>query len=164
MSSYISRLFHRRVVRFGVVGALNTLIHFTILNVCYNFLQFGKLASSLVATVCAITMSFILNRRIVFNVRTSRLVRQAILFVAVTITGMLLIHNTVYIIMTNLLSPIEPYISHLLQDLVGISPRNDVVGINVATMIGAAVTMVWNYIAYRWIVFLPENSQDEKTT
>ncbi len=66
--------------------------------------------------------------------------------------------------MTNLLSPIEPYISHLLQDLVGISPRNDVVGINVATMIGAAVTMVWNYIAYRWIVFLPENSQDEKTT
>src|SRR5579875_3213890 len=84
-----------RPARFFIVGVGNTLLNFLVLNAVFYGFGFSKLWSSIIATSCAMFVSFFLNRSYVFKDKR-RTIRQAVLFLIVTTTGVMLIQNGVF--------------------------------------------------------------------
>lgn len=54
-------------IRFGIVGAINTLLSYLIINTCYYFLGFHEQISNAINFVVTVFISFLLNRKFVFN-------------------------------------------------------------------------------------------------
>ena len=160
-------LFHNRVARFIVVGVTNTAISFGVLNLAFYKLHQGKIVSSIIATTCAVTFSFILNRHFVFSDKSRRLHQQAVPFVLVTLIGSVLILNTVYIVTIKLLNGHETFLIDLAKTITGIKFSKNFVDINFATVVGAAAALTWNYNGYRLFVFkgskLPSEIAEHET-
>ncbi len=162
----LKQIRHHRVARFIVVGVANATLHFSILNASFYVLNQSKLMSSIIATVCAVAFSFVLNRNFVFADKSTRAVRQIALFVVVTLTGMLLIHNVAYALTLSAIDNHEQGLIDLIKAVAGISLSRDFVDINVSTVIGAILAMVWNYNGYRLLVFKDKKlyEEDPETT
>ena len=151
----LKKLLKHRLVRFVSVGVSNAVLHFTVLNISFYLIGLGKIPASILATVCAVTYSFFLNRNFVFKDKggDKALVREAILFAVVTLTGMLIVHNITYAGFIAIIDGREKGIIDLIQNITGITLAKDFIDINMATVVGAVVAMVWNYNGYRLLVF-----------
>lgn len=158
---YLRKLLQHRLVRFLLVGFSNAALHFTILNLSFYVLGLGKIGASLVATLCAVTYSFFLNKDFVFKNKAEgeTLLSEAALFILVTLSGMLIIHNLTYLVVVHLLAGHDNTIINLLATTTGHRFSSDFVDINFATICGALVAMFWNYNGYRMFVF-KQNSED----
>ena len=143
----------KRVMRFVVVGITNAMINFGVLNLAFYVLHQPKIISSIISTTCALIFSFILNRGFVFVDKTKRMHRQLPAFVIVTVIGSILILNTVYIISLAILNGHNLFIIDTVKTLTGLSLSRNFVDINLSTVFGAIVAMVWNYNGYKWFVF-----------
>lgn len=131
-----NRLIQFRFTRFALAGAINTVTSFAVLNLMFYGFHLGKLASIIVATACAITVSYMLNSRFVFQTAHhshERFVR----FVLVSIFGVFLIQNSVYALCV-----------FLLGDRVG-----SFAAINASNAVGSLTVSLWNYHGYRLAVF-----------
>lgn len=142
-----------RALRFAIVGVINAAISFGILNLVFYVFHQGKITSSIIATTCALIFSFAMNRGFVFADKSRRAHQQLPAFVAVTISGSLLALNLVYILSLKLLEGHEAWIIQLTKDITTVSFSKNFIDINVSTVLGAAVAMVWNYNGYKWFVF-----------
>lgn len=149
----IRNLIPKRVLRFVVIGVCNATISFGILNFASYKLHQSNIASSIIATSCAIIFSFIMNRGFVFNDKTKEAHQQLPSFVLVTISGSLLVLNLVYFFSLKLLNGHEHLIIELVRKLTTISLTKHFVDINVSIVIGAAVALFWNYHGYKRFVF-----------
>jgi len=143
----------KRILRFIVVGFANAVISFGVLNVCFYKLGQSKIISSIIATTCAMLFSFILNRSFVFADKSKRAHQQLIPFIIITVSGSLVVINIVYIIMLHLLNGHEGWILSLIKALTTLRLSRTFVDINLSTLIGAIVAMIWNYNGYRIFVF-----------
>ena len=132
-----------------MVGFSNAALHFSVLNACFYIFGATKIVSSLVATICAVTFSFFLNRDFVFKA----------LFALVTLSGMLIIHNATYALFIHLLSGHEARIGTFLFTITGQTFSSDFIDINLATVFGAIAALVWNYNGYRFFVFPKSNAK-----
>jgi putative flippase GtrA len=141
-----------RTVRFALVGATNTVVNFAVLNFCFYALKFNRYVAAFVATVIAVAISFVLNRSFVFASH-GRPVRQLVLFIVVTITGVLLVQNVVYAISNFLLEGHETWLIDTIHSMVGLKVGANFVDINVSNVLGAVGAMIWNYNGYRLFVF-----------
>ena len=148
-------LLQHRLVRFLLVGFSNAALHFTVLNLTFYSLGLSKIGASLAATLCAVTYSFFLNKDFVFKnkAKGETLLSEAALFVLVTLSGMLIIHNLTYLGVVHLISGHDSSIISLLATTTGHRFSSDFVDINFATVCGALVAMFWNYNGYRMFVF-----------
>lgn len=54
-------------IKFGMVGAINTILSYTITNVGYYLLNFHEQVCNVIAFIITVFISFILNRRYVFK-------------------------------------------------------------------------------------------------
>lgn len=161
MIDVINTLRHHRIARFVVVGIANATLHFSILNASFYLLNQSKIVSSIIATIFAVMFSFVMNRNFVFADKSTRAVKQLVLFVVITLLGMLLIHNAAYAISLRLLNNNEQFIIDIVKTLTGIKLSQDFVDINVSTVIGAIFAMVWNYNGYRIFVFKDSKLYEE---
>lgn len=109
--------------------------------------------SSIIATTCALLFSFALNRSFVFADKSKRVHQQFVPFAIVTISGSLVVINIVYIIMLHVLDGHEGWIVSLLATVTRLKFSKSFVDINLSTLIGAMVAMIWNYNGYRLFVF-----------
>ncbi len=141
-----------RKVRFVIVGIGNTVFNFAVLNFCFYVLGQGKIVSSIIATICAVILSFFFNRNFVFK-HTGRSWRQPILFAAVTLSGVLLLQNSVYALLVFLLRDYMGGISNAIHSLTRIRLGNDFLLINLSNAAASLCTMLWNYNGYRLLVF-----------
>lgn len=154
---------YKRVGRFLLVGASNAVLHFSILNIAFFYLHQSKVASSIIATVFAMVYSFILNRNFVFKSKNGHLTSQALSFILVTVFGMLLVHNAVYIGVLWALEHDTVGVTLAIERMTGGLLSADFIDINLSTVIGAAFAMVWNYNGYRIFVFKKRSKDsDEK--
>jgi len=151
-----------RISRFIVVGFTNALLHFTILNFSFYVLDKSKIISSFIATFCAVCFSFIMNRNFVFSDRSTRPVKQLLLFIVVTLSGMLIIHNIAYAITLRLIKDNESMFINVINYISGITLSNDFVDINISTVVGACFALVWNYNGYRKFVFKDSHVYEEE--
>lgn len=54
-------------LKFGIVGAINTILSYVITNGCYYLLSLNEQFSNIIAFVITVFISFMLNGRFVFN-------------------------------------------------------------------------------------------------
>ena len=159
MKQKIAQLFKHRLTRFLLVGFSNAALHFSVLNACFYILGANKIVSSLIATICAVTFSFFLNRDFVFKAKDKTAIKIVVLFAVVTLSGMLIIHNITYALFIHLMSGHEGKIASFLLTVTGHSFSSDFIDINLATVFGALAALIWNYNGYRLLVF-PTNKSE----
>ena len=149
---YLKRIATFRIARFGLAGAVNTATNFITLNIAIYALHLGRLTSAVIATSCAIGVSFLLNRGFVFLDKAhpgKKLVR----FIMVSVAGVLLIQDSVYAICLALLHGREGSVGSVLQRVTTLSFSSSFIGINLSNSIASFVVMFWNYNGYKLTVF-----------
>lgn len=150
-----------RLTRFVIVGLVNTLINFLILNVSFYALNQSKLVSSFIATSCAMLVSFLLNRVFVF-VDKEKPAQKFVAFLAVTFTGTLLVQNSVYFIGISTLGDFSKYVAGV-ANLGLLNTSSDFMLINLSNAIASFAVMLWNYNGYRILVFNGKRHGNEIT-
>lgn len=150
--SYIKKIVAFRISRFVIVGMANTAVNIAVLNLAFYSFHRGKLVSSFIATGCAVVFSFIMNRSFVFQDK-SKPAQKLALFTLLTLSGVLLIQNSVYALGVTLLHNHDSGIINIIHGLTGLGLSSDFVEVNLSNVIASLCVMVWNYNSYRLFVF-----------
>lgn len=149
-------------LRFASVGAMNTIIDFSILNLLVFGAGIPRIPANLVSATVAMTFSFLANRRFVFK-SNNRGRKQVIQFVLVTVTGLYVVQTIVIYGLTELwVWPLES-----LYDLIsGLDIAQDIsqnfVITNGAKVVATAMTMIWNFVLYQRLVFAKAETQPQE--
>jgi putative flippase GtrA len=151
--SKLVHVFSHRIPRFAVVGIANAAVSLGLLNLLFFGLNFSKIAASLVSTACAVLCSFWLNRNFVFADKSKRAHQQILPFVLITLSGTLGVLNLVYISSVALLEHHSLWIVQTVHMVTGLHLAQSLIEINLSTVIGAIVAMIWNYNGYKLFVF-----------
>lgn len=121
----------KRISRFATVGALNTVVDFTVFNALYYILGMPVLIANTIAYSFGILNSFVFNKYWTFSDRnsSSRPLRQLTLFVLLNLVGLMLSNIVV--------ASLTLWIPAVLAKLIAIS-----------------VTLVWNFWTSHRLVFV----------
>lgn len=123
------------------MGAINTALDIGILFILKSLgVPVGY--ANIVSTSVAFCFSFFANKRYTFGGREGNVVRQMILFIAVTLFGLWILQTLVIQLLTPLLLMLG-YGSSLT--------------LLIAKLLATIVSLTWNYLLYRSIVFRPTN-------
>lgn len=114
-----------RLVRFGLVGVLNTAVDLGLYLLLVGFMPL--VLANFVSTSCGMATSFCLNRGFTFR-SSGSVVRQLLLFVLVTGTGLWVV---------------QPLVISAFSGL----------GVLGAKLAGMSVGLVWNFVLYHYVVF-----------
>lgn len=125
-------------IRFGVVGVINTIVDFVVLNLLAVLFGVPLFWSNVASTTTAMVTSFTLNRRAVFPGGAGSIRRQVMLFVVVTVIGAWVVQGGVLAI-----------VHHALQS----TGWNDMVIVTLAKIVGICAGLIWNYLLYSRLVF-----------
>ena len=134
-----------QVVRFGVVGALNTGIDFGLL-FALKALGLPVEVANICSTGVAFALSFMLNKKYTFKASGTNIVREMVLFTVVTLFGLWVLQT----IVINLSLP-------LLQGWLG----NQSIALLGAKLLATVVSLVWNYLLYSRVVFKHTKEQPD---
>lgn len=126
-----------QLIRFGLIGVINTALDFGLLFILKSV---GLMATTanIFSTSIAFVFSFFANKKYTFRSSVTNIVREMILFVAVTLFGL-------WVLQTGVIWLVLPHLSKLL--------RSSEMGLLVTKLIATAVSMTWNYILYDKLVF-----------
>lgn len=126
-----------QLIRFGLIGVINTALDFGLLFILKSI---GLMATTanIFSTSIAFVFSFFANKKYTFRSSATNVVREMILFVAVTLFGL-------WVLQTGVIWLVLPHLSKLL--------RSSEMGLLVTKLIATAVSMTWNYILYDKLVF-----------
>ncbi|HVQ44801.1 MAG TPA: GtrA family protein [Candidatus Saccharimonadia bacterium] len=143
-----------RFSKFGLVGALNTLIDFAVFNFLSSIFRFTLIQSNIVSTTVAMLFSFTANRHLVFKKDNGNgsVWRQGIIFFAVTAFGLYVLQTVTIKLLTEIwLAPIG--LGLAAAHMLGIFGHDQFLAKNGAKAIATIVSLVWNYIMYKKVVF-----------
>ena len=126
-----------QLIRFGLIGVINTVLDFGLLFILKSI---GLMATTanIFSTSIAFVFSFFANKKYTFRSSGTNIVREMILFVAVTLFGL-------WVLQTGVIWLVLPHLSKLL--------RSSEMGLLVTKLIATAVSMTWKYILYDKLVF-----------
>ena len=129
---------HATKIRFGLVGAGNTLLDFGILFILASFFEIPNVIANIISSSIAFLSSFVANKKYTFKTSGQNIIREMVLFTVVTLFGLWVIQSTIIAIIT-------PIIHHAIG--------NDTLALLVAKLIATGVSMTWNYLLYSRVVF-----------
>ena len=153
-----------QATRFTIVGILNTLVDLVILNILlflgfrYAFVFLGQqfIIANIISVIVAMANSFILNRFWAFGSvkEKTNIFYELSKFLVVTVIGMLVINQLVFSGIYYNMS----WLTDFFYSIVTFVRLNavfslDFVKINSAKVIAIAVSLVWNFIGYKFFVF-----------
>lgn len=124
-------------LRFGIVGAANTLIDFGIFSVLV-LVGLPTVIANYPATTTALLFSYFANRRFTFRAAGQKQLRQIVLFFGVTLLGSWVI---------------QPVILHLLEPPLLHVTGHDYISAMIAKVCATCATLIWNYLLYKRVVF-----------
>ena len=144
-----------RVGKFGIVGVINTVIDFTILNVLHSLFGMGIIESNLISTTVAMLFSFIVNRKYVFTGHETSVWRQGSTFLMVTAIGLYGLQTVIIHLLTvTWTGPLGLAVRVVRAlGLGGVLSANIVIT-NGAKTIATLATLIWNYLLYKRVVFI----------
>jgi putative flippase GtrA len=143
-----------RFSKFGVVGALNTIIDFLVYNLLSGIVKLTLIQSNIISTTIAMLFSFTANRHLVFKKDSGNgsVWRQGIIFFAVTAFGLYVLQTTTIKLLTEVwLAPIGLGIA--MAHALGIVGHDQFLAKNGAKAVATVVSLIWNYIMYKKVVF-----------
>ncbi len=146
------RLGQNTKARFVAAGIFNTLVDVGVFNFFIIVFGLRVVPASIISTTTAMIVSYIINKKAVFRSQTPHSLKQVILFVAVTLTGIWLIQT---IIMVQVLEFLESFFNASEQSFLLWFLQN------VAKGIGILVGAVWSYLGYSRLVFPETRAKKE---
>ncbi len=132
------QIFSSEKIRFGAVGVVNTAVDFTVLFVLAMLFGLPSVIANIGSTSVALTVSYLLNKRAVFKNTDTRRLRQVMMFLIVTLTGLWLVQGVVIALATEVLRS------------AGIAAAASLL---IAKIIASGFSLVWNYLWYSRVVF-----------
>ena len=126
-----------QLIRFGLVGGINTALDFGLLFV-FKALGIPVELANIMSTGLAFIFSFFANKKYTFKTTDTNIVREMVLFVIVTLTGLWVLQT---LVITSTHGP--------LTTLVG----NTDVALFGAKLLATVVSLTWNYLFYSRLVF-----------
>lgn len=148
--------------KFAIVGVINTLVDVLVLNILVffgltaAFMIFNQkfLVANVISVAVAIINSFILNKFWTFRANGENIYVQIIKFLVITIVGMFVFHQLVF----NFLYYNLPSISEFIISIVHFLKLNSIfsdsfVALNFAKAVAICVSLIWNFIGYKFVVF-----------
>ncbi|GAC1600400.1 MAG: hypothetical protein NVS3B29_00820 [Candidatus Saccharimonadales bacterium] len=140
-----------RAGKFGIVGGLNTLIDFMLYNALSGFLKLTLVQSNIISTTVAMLFSFAANKKLVFRSQGA-VIRQGVLFFGVTAFGLYVLQTGTIKLLTEVwLGPVA--VGLAAAHLIGINGHDQFLIKNGAKALGTVVSLTWNYIMYKKVVF-----------
>lgn len=142
-----------QITKFVSVGVINTLVDIGFFNVFRRVKGISATVASYISTTIAMIGSYYLNKSWTFQANGD-VATQAFKFFATTILGLYVIHNgIVYLLTKKVLWP-----GKLALKIVRIFPflrklSDDFVTDNFAKVCAIAVTLVYNFVVYKFFVF-----------
>ena len=137
-----------QLIKFAIVGFANTAVDFGILNLLMatSGIYSGKNIFFLnsISFIVAVTHSFFWNKFWTFKVKKTEATKEFLQFLIVSIVGLLINGGIVYMITT------------WFQPMFGMS---EVSWANAGKIAATVVSLVWNFIGYKFIVFKKKNDQ-----
>ncbi|HUC86733.1 MAG TPA: GtrA family protein [Candidatus Saccharimonadales bacterium] len=143
-----------QIGKFGIVGVLNTVIDFSIFNFLTGRLRVAKIVANICSTTVAMVFSFVANRDAVFHAGSGNPLDQAILFFIATGFGLYVLQTGVFYLLLHRWQ--WPYqVAVWTVDLRRFPKRisTDVVHRNGVKICGTIVSLIWNFILYKYVVF-----------
>ncbi len=138
----------RQGLRFVVVGIANTAIDFFVLAVL-TALTVPLVPANMASTSAGLIFSFAVNRRFTFGFTGAKpLWRQVVEFVVVTLVGLWAIQPPIIVVVRDFL------LGH-----VGVPAT---AGVLIGKLIATGVTLVWNFVLYRSVVFREKSVSAER--
>ena len=142
-TSSISPTLMEQIWRFVVIGIINTGIDFLILNALMYFTGIregnGLIPLNIISFSAAVINSYLLNKRWAFKDNSSTdSAKKFSIFLVVSIIGVAINTAVLRLVSTN----IDP--------LFGLSQA---LWVNLAKVVATGVSLVWNFIGYKLIVF-----------
>jgi putative flippase GtrA len=136
----------KRFVRFGIVGAIGSIIDFGFLNLFTLVFKLSFILSSILSFSLAVVNNFILNRIWTFpGSRKDPILNQLLQFGLVSVVG-LLIRTPMLVWLEKVLVPLaKKWTPNLLTPTI--------VGHNLSLAIAIGMVMLWNYFANRFWTF-----------
>ena len=119
--------------RFGFVGVINTIVDFGLL-FTLRYLGLPSVTANFVSTSVAFTLSFGLNKNVVFRAKGSDIRREVTLFIITTLFGLWAL-QTIVITVVDLVAPTSS------------------ISLFVSKVLATIVTICWNYVMYSRVVF-----------
>lgn len=144
IAGHARRLGQNTKVRFIGAGIFNTLVDVACFNLLIVLFSVGVVPASIVSTTTAMAISYLINKKVVFRSQTPHSVRQIILFIAVTLTGIWLVQT---LIMVQVLAFLDHAFAATEQSFLEWFLRN------VAKGCGIVAAAVWSYFGYSRLVF-----------
>jgi mannosyltransferase len=132
---HVASLGRSRVVRFGIVGVINTVVDFSIFNTLVIILGWPIIPSNIIAATTAMIVSFFLNKKTVFRSQQGSSI-QIVLFFVFTLTGIWIVQNGV-------ISLVYPLLGSLPVAL----------KLNLVKVLAVIIGLLWNYASYSTVVF-----------
>jgi putative flippase GtrA len=136
----VKKILQHEKIRFALVGGLNTAVDFVILFSLVNLFAVPSLVANIISTSVALAVSYTLNKKAVFGNTDTHNLRQVILFVTVTLSGLWILQGAVIVIVTS-----------SLVALGGVS-------LLAAKAIATLFSLTWNYLWYSQVVFKKNNN------
>ena len=126
-----------QLLRFGIVGGANTALDFGLLFV-FKFIGIPVEIANIMSTGIAFIFSFFANKKYTFKTSGTNVIREMLLFVIVTLTGLWGLQT---IIITVAHNPLTLVIG------------NSDVALLVAKLLATIASLTWNYLFYSKLVF-----------
>ena len=133
-----------QVVRYGIVGFVNTALDFGLLFLLKSIGIPVELAN-ICSTGIAFVFSFFANKKYTFKTTDTNVAREMILFVVVTLFGL-------WALQTPVINVAMPAINHIVH--------NQNIALLFAKLIATGVSLLWNYVLYSRVVFKKSNADN----
>ncbi|MEO8911781.1 MAG: GtrA family protein [Candidatus Saccharimonas sp.] len=145
MSRIRDALDKKETGRYIVVGVISTTIDFCLL---FTFKALGLpiTLSNIGSTGTSFIFSFFANKKFTFKSNKNNIIREIFLFIAVTLFGLWVI---------------QTIIIHLAMPMLGHFTSSQDLALFLAKLIATGVTMIWNFVLYKFIVFKEFKSADK---
>jgi len=140
--------------KFAIIGLISTFVDFVILNLLISFFSitsgFWILPISLTSFTIASINSYFLNKNWTFKVKNNSKKVKFSNFFLISLIGLSINAFVVFIITTY----IHPFfdISFILA-MLGKMSNIDYIWVNIAKLFATVLSMTWNYLGYKFIVF-----------
>jgi putative flippase GtrA len=152
MTSILSDPLERtRFIRFAIVGAIGTIIDFTVMNTLINLFSLSLVLAGTISFIAAVISNFTWNRLWTFpDSRSKPLLRQMLEFSLVSVVGIIIRIPTLAIL--------EPIVYRLVENLNSVIPLLEnfspkVISDNITLAITIVIVLFWNFIANRYWTF-----------
>lgn len=147
LGSSAQKVIQSEKIRFGLVGAFNTVVDFTILFTLARLVGVPTVVANVISTSCALAVSYLLNKKAVFRDTDRTDHRQVVLFIVTTLVGLWGVQTLVMLGVSVILPVVAPAIG------------DGSIALLIKKTIATLVSLVWNYLWYSRVVFRKDSHE-----